>query len=864
MPSIETALTLYTFGDGSFLRIGTLPTGPLPAQVVAADLTGNGIEDLIVRNAGDGTASIYLGKPGGGFTKIPDLPIGLGASDIAAADLANTGRDDLVVTNQATGDVRVFPNLGAGAFGPPSIYQAGSGPYGLTTNSDMSNDLTSQEATAGVAVGTFTPGSTVGLAVINPGTNTLAILDGLGGGALSNARVFPTIAPGSIVRAADLRGDGITDLVVLTSTGLDVYLGDGHGGFSSKPAHYDVGPDPTGLTVADLNGDGKSDLLIGNQFGDVLELLGNGDGTFRPFQSADRGIALAVADLNGDGQIDVIYADQGLNQVSIQYGDSKSVLAGPRQGLLAPGAVTVADFTIDGVTTPYLIVANSGSNDVLVYPGLGDGQFGPALNGGQGFFTGTNPVSVTVAYLDTNGLPDLVVADEGSNDVAILLGQMQDGSLTFVPGPRLKAGLGPVSTVVETLPGNPYPDLLVSDSQSNQVLMLPGRGQGFFNDQSPTVIPVGVDPGPLFVGDFTGRAGEFDLVTVNPGSNSLSFVANFLDGGVAQDIPSGGSDPIAAIAFSDGGEEGLLVANEGDGNLALFLGGLDGLEALEETMASPDVPNPTALAFDALSGNVLQFYAGTAGIEAATLLQFNLGDEGATGGGLASPTPSPTPVQAVASLQPLGGSSLAIVATLLTTTTEVTPAGSAVEVEATVAVAQGTGGALPNQPASRANQESSPEEESGPDGPDDPASPALPPHSDLSPLNRFLYRLDEVIEKARRDARESTFGPSRPVGSAERSIRALDAVLARWSPALAAAGGPSPALLGRLVQVGGVAARAIDSALAQTPPLGRLGPVAPRPSKPIGRDARRQAGGGDRPPPGGRRGCLAGALAGVA
>jgi hypothetical protein len=177
------------------------------------------------------------------------------------------------------------------------------------------------------------------------------------------------------------------------------------------------------------------------------------------FLSADRGIALAVADLNGDGQKDIVYADQSLNRVAIQYGNaSPTVLADQEQGLLAPGAVTVADFTIGGVTSPYLIVANSGSNDVLVYPGLGNGQFGPALNGGQGFFTGQNPVSVTVAYLVTSGpgagLPDLVVADKGSNDVAILLGQMQDGSLTFVPGPRLNAGLGPVSTVVETLPGN--------------------------------------------------------------------------------------------------------------------------------------------------------------------------------------------------------------------------------------------------------------------------------------------------------------------------------------------------------------------------------------------------------------------------
>jgi hypothetical protein len=137
---------------------------------------------------------------------------------------------------------------------------------------------------------------------------------------------------------------------------------------------------------------------------------------------------------------------------------------------------------------------------------------------------------------------------------------------------------------------------------------------------------------------------------------------------------------------------------------------------------------------------------------------------GAEPGGLASPTPSPPQVLPVAVLQPLGESSLAIITTLLTTTTE----------EAA--------GALPNQSALREAEEPVPEELSGSEGLEDEALPALPAQDALSPLYRFLYRLDESIEKAQRDARESPFGPSHPIGSAERSIRVLDAVLSRWSP----------------------------------------------------------------------------------
>jgi hypothetical protein len=192
--------------------------------------------------------------------------------------------------------------------------------------------------------------------------------------------------------------------------------------------------------------------------------------------------------------------------------------------------------------------------------------------------------------------------------------------------------------------------------------VITGRGQGFFNDGSPTFIPVGVDPGPLFVGDFTGRPGELDLVTVNPGSDSLSFVPNFLDGGQFQSIDSGGTEPVAAIAFDDNGEEGLLVANEGDGTLALFLGGLGELR-FDGSMSSPDLSHPTALALDALSSSVLQFYAGTEGREAATLLAFNLPGEAGTGQPIFETPPTTSTVQQVAQLQPLGGTSaLALVA----------------------------------------------------------------------------------------------------------------------------------------------------------------------------------------------------------
>src|SRR5262249_28762368 len=220
----------------------------------------------------------------------------------------------------------------------------------------------------------------------------------------------------------------------------EIYLGDGKGGFL-PPITYDAGLDPSGLTVADLNHDGQLDLVVGNSYGDVLVLMGQGDGTFAPYHKTDQSIELAVADLSGKGSRDVIYADRGLDRVVVDYGAGTPTVLGDRsQGILDPGAVALADLNGDGI--PDLIVANSGSNNVLIYPGLGNGQFGPALNDGHGFFAGTNPVAIVVA--DLNGQPDLLVANAGSNDVSVLLGQGTGASWTLVPGPRIKTqGRGP-------------------------------------------------------------------------------------------------------------------------------------------------------------------------------------------------------------------------------------------------------------------------------------------------------------------------------------------------------------------------------------------------------------------------------------
>jgi hypothetical protein len=760
----DDAVSLYAWRAGGFVRIGSLATGHLPAQIIAADLDHDGRDDLVVRNAGDGTLSVFFnGGPGplwsrfSPFAPAVIVPVGQGVSDVQAVDISGSGILDLVVTNGPGGLVSVLHNWGDGNNAAPVPYRAGVG-IAHIDDSSGSPVVLSLEATAGVAAGPITATGVSELITINPGSNTLDVLAGLGRGRFADPVAFPTKDPARVIRLADFNQDGIPDLAVLTANGLDIYLGDGHGGFL-PPVSYPAGSDPGGLTVADLNHDGHLDLLVGNPFGDLLVLLGQGNGTFQPYRKADQSIALAVADLTGNGSKDIIYADQARDRVVVAYGTNRSAVVGDQSsGILAPQAVQLADLNGDGI--PDLIVANSGSNNVLIYPGLGNGQFGPAVNGGHGYFVGTNPVGITVANLTGGTLPggaprlDLVVANKGSNDVSILLNQ---GDFRFTSGPRLKpGGIGPVSTVVGNFTGNAYPDLLVTDSGSNDVMLLPGVGQGFFNDQNPTIFAVGTDPVASVVGNFDGR---LDVVTVNAGSNDLTLISGFNSSNpVITTIPSGGTDPSMAFAFPSGnGFDDLVVGNAADGILALFEGGPRGL-ALTSTAIVGGLPNPTDLSFAAVTGDQVLFYAATEGQEAALLVALSLGGDSVA-------ESAPLPLNDITQLVPLQESSLALVGTLLTFTTE--PHGNdfdsgPAETVALAADANPSGiglsvGQGPFQRGGKGSGEGPGEEAGNPEDGDNGQAPSTSPSRE-----RLILGLDEALEQFGRANRDRFSGSPDP------------------------------------------------------------------------------------------------------
>jgi hypothetical protein len=508
--------------DGTFtLDLTQTGVGLLPSRIKAANLDAGAdglADDLIVLDAFSGNVSLYYPTGVGTYQLGGGSPftIGQGASDIGLVPGSN-GAPDVVFSNQVGGSVAVLHNDGTGSFDFDPIFRADNDVYGLGTSSNV----VSLDRTAGVASADFNNDGIPDVVAINPGANTLGVLLGrdttnnVGHGTYYNPIVTQLGFSPTAVVVGDFNHDGNMDIAALDAQHGTVYsfLGDGTGHFTLKQV-LAAGNAPTGLTVADVSGpsgvpDGILDLLVGNAQGDLLVLIGLGDGTFRELLPSDLGQAVRFVthDFTGTGSQDAFVASQAQNVTSIQLfqpGSSTLVvqpgsIQDQNNGLLAPGRVYLQDLNGDGVLDR--VVVNSGANSVVVYLSQSNGTFKQEI-----FPVGTNPMAAAFFDFNNDGVLDLAVANQGSNDVSILFGQGSGDNWMAVNGPRLKAGLGPIDVAVKDLVGGPtggpdgIPDLVVTDGQGGTMTIIPGigsngSGTGFFNDNSPTVLTFIAPPG---------------------------------------------------------------------------------------------------------------------------------------------------------------------------------------------------------------------------------------------------------------------------------------------------------------------------------------------------------------------------------
>jgi prepilin-type processing-associated H-X9-DG protein len=227
------------------------------------------------------------------------------------------------------------------------------------------------------------------------------------------------------VTVADLNQDGHPDLAVACSTAhkVGVLLGTGDGTFGHVET-YDTDGEPSAVVVADFNLDGVSELAVSDyQIGGgktVSLYQGNGDGTFRartPFQTALGPLGLAVADLNRDGRPDIVTAD---------FHDSVSVLLATEKGFeefrklqagKANGFVATGDFDDDGFLD--LVVTGEHSNSAHILFGDGRGRFEHS----ELVATGKYPDAIAVGDFNRDGKMDFAVANTLGSSISVFVNQ---------------------------------------------------------------------------------------------------------------------------------------------------------------------------------------------------------------------------------------------------------------------------------------------------------------------------------------------------------------------------------------------------------------------------------------------------------
>jgi hypothetical protein len=569
-----------------FLEAPTYSAGGVAVALTTADVNGDGKLDLIVANDQSNTVGVLLGNGDGTFQAAVTYGSGgYGALSVAVADVNGDGKPDLLVANECAGNceyssngsVGVLLGNGDGTFQPAVSYNSGGA-----------------EAYS-VAVGDVNGDGKLDLIVAND--NAVGVLLGNGDGTFQPAVSYNS--GGSSVAVADVNGDGKLDLVVSSLTGgsVSVFLGNGDGTF--QPA---VGYNSGGwgffssVAVADVNGDGKPDLLVANhcasssadcRFGSAGVLLGNGDGTFQAVQNySSEGFApdsIAVADVNGDGKKDLlianVYAAGGATYgtVGVLFGNGDGTFqAAQTYATDGPAEfVAVGDVNRDG--KPDLLVANG---NVDVFFGNGDGTFQAAPNYTLALTADGGEVAVAAADVNGDGKPDVLAAYCGDSsctgEVSVLLG---NGNGTFRLGQAYATGGGyPSSIAIADVNGDGKPDLLAVNEFATcsgscvdgSVGVLLGNGDGTFQP-AQTYSSGGEYAGPIVVADVNGD-GKPDFLVGNyyDGSGySDGTVLVLLGNGdgtfqPAQRIDSGGVGALSiALADVNGdGKPDLLVAND--------------------------------------------------------------------------------------------------------------------------------------------------------------------------------------------------------------------------------------------------------------------------------------------------------------
>jgi len=583
----------------TFATQQTFAAGTAPYAIRAADLNGDGQLDLIVASNASGNISVLLNTSAPGastptFAVAQTFAVGLNPRSISIADFNGDGLPDIVIANYGGNTVSVLlnttaPGASSASFAAQQTFASGSNPSSVASvdlNGDGRPDLI----------------------VANNGSNSVSVLlnttaPGAATPSFAAQQTFASAANPISVIANDLNGDGKPDIVVANSGAASVSVllnttasGAATAAFTAQTS-FATGSSPVAVSAADLNGDGKPDLIVVNNSSNTVSVLFStiAAGDVAPSFAAQQTFAtdagptsIAIADANGDGKPDLIVANNGANNLSVLLNLTTPGNATPsfavKQAFAVganPAAVISADLNSDG--KPDLIAANFGDNTVsILFNTVASSAVLPSFAAKQDFASAFDPVGagrpgfVTTADLNGDGKPDLVITD--GDNFGVFINTTTPGSATATYAARqifaIGTTVGPIA--IADINGDGKLDVVAaSDSQDAShvgQLMLSinttASGASAASFAAPQIFATGLDPRSVISIDINGD-GKPDVITANRGANTVSVLLNTTATGAAigsfaaQQTFATGSLPgwVTGADINGDGRPDLIVAN---------------------------------------------------------------------------------------------------------------------------------------------------------------------------------------------------------------------------------------------------------------------------------------------------------------
>jgi hypothetical protein len=476
-------------GDGTLAApSASFPTAVFARGLKAVDVNGDGKLDLLaVRDK----LFVLIGNGDGTFGAAATYPVGGNPIDLSAGDLNGDGKPDVVVSqnDSTSGTLSILLNTGSGTFG------------GATTRALAVAALNS------VVTGDFNGDAKLDVAVAaNPvGGGSVQLLLGHGDGTLADPTIVGVTDSTLRLVAADLQGDGKLDLVASqpgltnqSSTGqLRLLIGQGNGTFQVRGPFSATGISSAPIAVADVNGDGRKDVLI------TSSDIGSGEAilyTFGLTSSLDLASptktefflgAVGAGDFNGDGKVDAVAAGP---RVHVALNAGGALDQPPTLAASGPPAI-LADVTGDGKAD--LITSYRYGPGISTWTSCqrsnGDGTFQSAVS-----LTGFE----ASALGDFDGDKKLDLIEVGTTEVEVAFG---DGACGFGGVVSLPIGGLGVSATAGDVNGDGKQDIAVTSKEgfgsgTDSISILLGNGNRTF--QAEKRFTLGFEPMPIAAGDF--------------------------------------------------------------------------------------------------------------------------------------------------------------------------------------------------------------------------------------------------------------------------------------------------------------------------------------------------------------------------